>query len=249
MFKNDILSPLLVDILLYEMEIYIKKWNSKLIEPNISYKKLEKKNQSMGVIRYEDILLITYYDKQSIVELIQELNNWFKETSKFELSKEKTQIRFIREGFDFLGFRIISLLKNGNYITKIYPQKASVKKITQNAHNIIFSNKAARAEWLILKLRPVLLNWANYFKYSDCSKTFNKLDYTIWKMLRKWINRRSTAGGRIKAWNKYFPGTKTIFKGKIYKDKYILKASFNLNEKIFLPKVSWIKSKKWTKIK
>jgi RNA-directed DNA polymerase len=170
-------------------------------------------------------------------------------TSKLELSEEKTSIKFIKKRLNFLVFRIISINDSGKYRTKIYTQKSSVKRIIQKANNIIFSNKAARVEWLILKLRPIVLGWANYYKYSECSKTFNKIDFLIWKMLIKWITRRPTAGSRLKAWNKYFPGTNTTYKGKVYEDKYILKASSDPNEKVFLPKVSWIKSQTWIKIR
>ena len=247
--KGGVINPLLANIALHGMETHLKEWNSKLPEPDGSYKRPKEKYTALGVIRYADDFVITHYDKQRVVEVKQELEKWLKKTSKLELSDEKTKIKFIKEGFDFLGFRIIAISKNGKYRTKIYPQKSSIKRITQKAHNIIFSNKAARVEWLIIKLRPILLGWANYFRFSECTETFNKLDYTLWTMLRKWINRRSTAGGRIKAWNKYFPGTETTFHGRIYKDKYVLKPSSNPKEKIFLPKMTWIESQKWIKVK
>ena len=247
--QGDIISPLLANIALHGMEIHLKEWNSKLPEPDDSYKRPREKYTALGVVRYADDFVITHYDRQRIVEAKEELECWLKSTSKLTLSETKTNIKFIREGFDFLGFLIVAVYRNGKPRTKIYPQKSSVKRITQKAHNIIFSNKAARAEWLIIKLRPVLLGWANYFRYSECSDTFTTLDHTIWKMLRKWVNRRSTAGGRIKAWNKYFPGTETTFHGRIYKDKYILKSSSNKNETVFLPKITWIEYQKWIKIK
>ena len=247
--QGDVISPLLANIALHGMETHLKEWNSKLPEPGGYYKRPQEKYKALGIVRYADDFVITHYDKQRIVEAKEELEKWLNKTSKLELSQDKTKIKFIREGFDFLGFRIVSIYRNGKYRTKIYPQKSSVKRITQKAHNIIFSNKAARVEWLIIKLRPVLLGWADYFRFSECSETFNKLDHTIWKMLRKWVNRRSTAGGRIKAWNKYFPGTETTFYGRTYKDKYILKSSSKLNEKVFLPKTAWIKSQRWIKIK
>jgi RNA-directed DNA polymerase len=155
----------------------------------------------------------------------------------------------MKSGFSFLGFQIISIKKNGKYRTKIYPNRKAVKRITQKAHEIVFSNKAAKAEWLILKLRPVIFGWANYFKYCECSVVFNKVDEIIWSMIKKWVNRRSTAGGRIKAWNKYFPGTPTTYQGRIYTNKYILKCSNKQDDKIYLPKLSWIEKTKWVKIK
>ena len=247
--QGGVISPLLANIAFHGMETHLKEWNSRLPEPDGSYRRPQEKYKSLGVIRYANDFVITHYDKERIVEAKEELEKWLNKTSKLELSQNKTYIKFIKEGFDFLGFRIVSIYRNGNLRTKIYPQKSSVKRITQKSHKIIFSNKAARVEYLITKLRPVLLGWANYFRFSECSETFNKLDYTIWKMLRKWVNRRSTAGGRIKAWNKYFPGTETTFHGRTYKDKYILKSSSKPNEKIFLPKIAWIESQRWIKIK
>lgn len=247
--QGGVISPLLANIALHGMETHLKEWNSKLPNPDGSYKRPGEKYIAIGIVRYADDFVITHYDKHRIVEAKQELQNWLQKTSQLELSEEKTNIKFIRNGFDFLGFRIVSINRNGKYRTKIYPQKSSVRRIIKKSNSIIFSNKAARAEWLILKLRPVTLGWANYYKYSECSKTFSTVDFLIWKMLRKWINRRSTAGGRIKAWNKYFPGTDTTYQKRVYKDNYVFKASSDPNEKAFLPKISWIRSQTWTKIK
>lgn len=246
--QGGVISPLLANIALHGMEKHLKDWNSRLPEPDGSYKRLGEKYRSIGVIRYADDFVVIHYDKQRIIEAKRELENWLAKTSKLELSSDKTNIKFIKEGFDFLGFRIISLSRNGKYRTKIYPQKSAVKRIVKKTHDIVFSNKAAKSESLIMKLRPVLLGWANYYKYSECSETFCKLDFLTWKMLRKWVNRRSTSGGRIKAWNKYFPGTPTTFHERIYSDKYVFKASSDKNEKVFLPKTSWIQSQIGTKI-
>ena len=244
--KSYILSNLLVNIALHGIEKHFKKWNLKLSEPNNFYTKYKENYKSLNIIRYSNDLVITHYNKERIVEAKQELKNWLNNTLK--VLPNRIQIKFIKEGFDFLGFHIVSIYKNGKYITKIYPQKLSLKRIIRKAHNIIFSNKAAHVESLIIKLRPILLSWANYFKFSECNKTFTKLDYIVWQMLRKWINRRST-GGRTQSWNKYFPGTYTKFDGKIYKDKYVLKSSKNINEKYYLPKIRWITSQKWVKVK
>jgi RNA-directed DNA polymerase len=246
--QGGVISPLLANIALHGMEKHLKEWNSKLLEPDGTYKRPGEKYMSIGIIRYADDFVIIHYDKQRIIEAKQELEKWLFKTSKLELSSEKTNIKFIKEGFDFLGFRIILININGKYRTKIYPQKSAVNRIIRKAHDIIFSNKAAKSEWLIVKLRPILLGWANYYKYSECSNTFHNLDFIIWKMLKKWVNRRATAGGRKKAWNNYFPGTPTTFQGRNYLDKYVFKASSNKYEKVFLPKTSWVQSQRWTKI-
>jgi RNA-directed DNA polymerase len=247
--EGGIISPLLANIALHGLETHLRTWNSKLPEPDGSDKRAREKYRALSVIRYADDFVVIHYSQQRINEAKEELQRWLKSTSKLELEPSKTSIKHIQQGFDFLGFRIISIKKNDKPRTKIYPQKRAVKRIIDKAHGIIFSNKAARTEWLIRKLRPVILGWANYFRYRECSRTFNHIDNLLWGMLRKWVNRRSTSGGRLKAWNKYFPGTPTRFDGTEYANRFILKASSKVDEKIFLPKLSWVHHKKWIKIK
>ena len=50
--------------------------------------------------------------------------------------------------------------------------------------------KAAKQEVLIKKLNPIIRGWSNYYRYSVCSKTFNKMDSLIFWKLKKWADHR-----------------------------------------------------------
>lgn len=42
---------------------------------------------------------------------------------------------------------------------------------------------------LISTLRPIILGWANYFRYAECKVLFQKLDYAMFGILRSWVFR------------------------------------------------------------
>ena len=119
--------------------------------------------------------------------------------------------------------------------------------------NVIQNNKAVSAYQLIGKLRPVLLGWANYSKFVECKETFSKVDNIVFQQLRAWVFRRAVRQGRKEVKEKYFPSNNIYkFDGRDYKANWILtgsKASKNKQITIHLPKLSWVKSSKYVKVK
>jgi RNA-directed DNA polymerase len=80
------ISPLLANIGLHGLEIYLKSTNPKL-----------------GVVRYADDFIVTARDKGSLEEAQIQIEQWLSDRG-LELSTEKTLITSMDEGFDFLGF-------------------------------------------------------------------------------------------------------------------------------------------------
>jgi RNA-directed DNA polymerase len=127
-------------------------------------------------------------------------------------------------------------------------------QIISNVRVIIQHNKAASAYDLIGKLRPILLDWANYFKFVECKKTFSKVDNIVYQQIRAWVFRRAVRQGREKVKEKYFPTGNTYkFSGRDYKANWVLNgvktSKNNKGKKIHLPKLSWVKSSQFIKIK
>ena len=157
------------------------------------------------------------------------------------------------EGFDFLGFSIITIIR-GKPRVKIYPSRKSQVTLLFKIQNIIQKNRSASTYNLILKLRSVIIGWANYFRFSECQKVFHKLTHLIHQKLRAWVFRRDTRNGRIKVKQRYFPSGKSyIYEGTRHQDNWVLTGKqLNKNgrmQEICLPHMIWVKSKKWVKIK
>jgi RNA-directed DNA polymerase len=117
-----------------------------------------------------------------------------------ELSREKTKITHIDDGFDFLSVNVRKY--KGKYLSK--PSKKSVKTFLANIRETIKSNPTAKTENLIHLLNPKIRGWANYFRYSCAKQTFAYVDHFIYKALWHWIHRRHPRKSGEWQKNKYF---------------------------------------------
>ena len=116
------------------------------------------------------------------------------------LSREKTRITHINEGFDFLGVNIRKY--NGKYISK--PAKDNVKKFLNNLRETVKSNRTAKTENVIRQLNPKITGWANYHRHNCAKETFGKASHYIFEMLWRWAKRRHPNKSRRWIRHKYF---------------------------------------------
>jgi RNA-directed DNA polymerase len=146
-------------------------------------------------------------------------------------------------------------MKRGNKArAKIYPSRKSQKLLILKVRNVIQRNRSASAYNLVSVLRPIIIGWANYFRYSECKKCFQKLTHLIFQQLRAWVFRRDTRNGRKDVKQRYFPsGKEYYFSGTKHKDNWVLngktKDKKDIIKENWLPHMMWVKSEKWVKIK
>jgi RNA-directed DNA polymerase len=253
--QGGIISPLLANVALHGLEYHLKDFVGKLnIKPSPdSNRGVAAKQKACSVIRYADDFVIIHENKQIIDLCIQETINWLARIG-LEISAEKSKLTDARSGFLFLGFQCILIKRNGLYRVKISPSKNSRLKLIDKVRQVLSYSKASSSYDLITKLRPIIVGWANYFRYSECAVTFASITDTIFRMLRAWVFRRETRRGRMTVKQKYFPSGRTYkFNGTEHKDNWVLvgktKDKKGKIREIFLPHISWIKSIKHVKIK
>nr|AXC47253.1 hypothetical intron-encoded HNH endonuclease [Pediastrum duplex] len=255
--QGGVISPLLANIALHGLEEHLKNFVTKI--PGLPYPGANRgkvaKHKALGFARYADDFVVIHANKEILLLCIDECKNWL-ERIGLEISEEKSALRDAREGFKFLGFQIILVRKKkaDRYKVKITPSKANQLRFLTRVRGIIQSNRSISSFNLILMLRPVILGWANYFRYCECKDTFSVLTHRIYFKLRAWVFRRDTRNGRKAIKKKYFPAGRTyIFNGRKYKDNWILVGKMKGKDgKIvenYLPHMSWVKSEKFVKIK
>lgn len=252
--QGGIISPLLVNIALHGMENHLKDWicTKSYFGKTNKYSK-NAKRKSLAIIRYANDFVIIHKEKSIIQEAKEEISKWLLDGPRLEISEAKTSIVDSNEGFDFLGFSIITITR-GRPRVQIYPSRKSQASLLFKVRNILQNNRSASAYNLILTLRPVIIGWANYFRFSECQKVFHKLTHLIHQKLRAWVFRRDTRNGRMKVKQRYFPSGKTyIYDGTRHQDNWILTGTQlgkdRIMQEISLPHIVWVKSKKWVKIK
>jgi RNA-directed DNA polymerase len=254
--QGGIISPLLANIALHGLEEHLLEFVStremSKPHPNSSRGKRAKRS-ALGVIRYADDFVIIHRNLEILNKVICEVDRWLLKAG-LEIADGKTKLRKASQSFQFLGFQIILVKRNGQYRTKISPAKKNMINLTQNTHKIIQNNRSASSYKLISLLRPVIIGWGNYFQYCECKIAFSKLDNVIYHQLRAWVFRRAIRIGRTKVRDKYFPTGRTyIYQGRSYKANWVLTGleSNGENRKPrtnYLPKLSWIQSTNYIKV-
>lgn len=254
--QGGIISPLLANLALHGLENHLSDFVAKLpMKPHEGANRgTVAKRKALSVVRYADDFVLIHRNKEILELCILETKKWLKFVG-LEISEEKSVLRDGRNGFNFLGFQIIQVrkVKVGNYKVKIQPSRKSQAKVMLNIRKIVQGNRAVSSYKLIEMVRPVIVGWANYFKYCECKTTFSKLTHLIFQKVRAWVFRRDTRNGRLKVKQKYFPSGRTYsFDGTLHKDNWILvgrqKGKKGVVKENFLPHMVWVKSRKHVKV-
>ena len=155
------------------------------------------------LIRYADDFIILCESKEDAEASRCEIGK-FLVNRGLELSPEKTNIRHITEGFDFLGLNLRhykdKTTKTGyKLLTK--PSKKYLQKTRNDIREIFLSHHGKKVETLLGKINPVIRGKANYLKPYVSSKAFSGLDDYLFKRQRRYVNR--THPNKNSKWKRY----------------------------------------------
>lgn len=142
-------------------------------------------SHKVHVVRFADDFIVTSSDRETLEKIKLMIEDFLLERG-LTLSKEKTVITHIDEGFDFLGWNFRKF--KGKLIIK--PSHKSMCKITRKISSIIKDNQTAKQEDLIRKLNEVIIGWADYHHSTCAKKSYSTIDHRTWEMLWKWAKRR-----------------------------------------------------------
>lgn len=251
--QGGVISPLLANIALHGLGNHLKQWYANSTYPNKRQAK-EQRAKELGFIRYADDFVIICRHLGALEEAKVITETWLSQMG-LPLNETKTKIKPTTEGLVFLGFHIVLINRNAKYKCRIHIARSNKSRLLEKTRRIIRSSKASSAYVLIKRLSPVIIGWGNYFRYAECSKEFQRMDHAIFGQLRAWAFRRKAQGmNRHKLKEKYFPtGNTYTFEGRKHEDNWVLNGQTKLKtgviDKEHLPKLSWISSKKFVKVK
>lgn len=253
--QGGIISPFLSNVALHGMETHLKEWICNQTWAVSKRHQLYKTNKikSITLVRYADDFVVIHKNKDIILKAQEALQEWLNQTSKLKFNTEKTKVVDSNQGFNFLGFSIITHKRGKTSKCKIYPSKKNVHRIIKNIGETCRKFRSISTYDLIDILRPKIFGWANYYKYCECQKTFCKVNNAIFNILRSWVFRRDRRHGRKEIKEKYFPNGRTYsFDKRTYKDNWVLvgrkKVKGGKIEEKWLPKITWVKSAKYIKV-
>ncbi|MHB1934942.1 MAG: group II intron reverse transcriptase/maturase [Leptospirillum sp.] len=172
-----------------------------------------RKGQKVHFVRYADDFVITGASKELLENDVRPVVESFLRVRGLELSKEKTRIVHIREGFDFLGQNV---RKYGDKLL-IKPAQKNVKAFLDKVRDILKQGKAITHDELIRILNPVIRGWANYHRHIVAKATFGHVDHTLWSLIWNWLRHRhpnKSLGWIKKTYFRRIGGRDWIFTGR-----------------------------------
>ena len=192
--QGGVISPLLLNIALHGMESSV----------GVVYKKRDKYTSltsNVGLVRYADDFVVFGTTEEECETAMYKVSDWLGERG-LELSEEKTNIKHLTNGFDFLGFTIKEYRERlaDKPVLLITPSKESVLNFRQRMRTEWDRLKGHSVDYVMTNLNPILRGWGNYFRHVASTETFNKLSRFNYRRSALW--GRKTHNQKSAAWLK-----------------------------------------------
>jgi RNA-directed DNA polymerase len=206
--QGGIISPLLANVYLTAIDERYKRW-----VPNPRDKTRERAQQRLQsdykrgrpgfyVVRYaDDFVILVQGTPQDAEQERTALAQFLKEELRMELSMEKTKITDVRDGFDFLGYRVAQekVGPAGRRVGMLFIPKSKSQllrdkikaKVRETPTGLTLAD-------LIDDLNPVIIGWRNYYRYASRAwKEFAKHDWWLHRRVKSWLGKKhDRASGR-----------------------------------------------------
>ena len=186
--QGGIASPVLTNMTLDGLETELKK------------RFPSRQRKKVYFVRYADDFVITGATKELLESEVMPVVENFLNQRGLELSKEKTRIANIKEGFDFLGQNVRKY--NGKLLIK--PAVKNVQAFLEKVRSIIKKYAAASAGNLIALLNPIIRGWAIYHCHVCSKVTYSDVDHALFMALWSWAKKRHPNKNWQWIKNKYF---------------------------------------------
>jgi RNA-directed DNA polymerase len=189
--QGGIISPLLANIYLTELDRYMERYTA--LPQKEKTKRRQQGLPNFVYVRYADDFVVLCNGTKAQAEVMrEELYLFLKTTLRLELSKEKTKITHLNDGFKFLGFWIERAEGHDGMKTKVTIPKEAMDKIKSNIGLALApSSSQDSMATKILALNRLIGGWCRYYQYtSRTGKQFGNVQtYTFWCMAH-WLGRK-----------------------------------------------------------
>ena len=175
----------------------------------------------VNLVRYADDFIITGRSKEFLESEVLPLVENFLQPRGLELSKEKSHITHITNGFDFLGQNVRKY--DGTLLIK--PSRKNIHAFLTKVRKTVKANSQSSAGTLVVLLNPIIRGWTNYHRHVVSKVVFNSVDHAIFKFLWQWAKRRHPKKSHCWIKDKYFQtvGSQNwVFHGEVDGKNYTL---------------------------
>jgi RNA-directed DNA polymerase len=207
--QGGILSPLLANVALSVLDDYFAEhWQA---NSGTTYQRTKRRRAGLGnykLVRYADDFVVLVSGSQAHAHALREEVAAVLAPMGLRLSKAKTKVCHIDEGFDFLGFHIQRRHKRGTAkrVVYTYPSKKALAAIIDRVRALTSRSSHPTLAVLLRQLNPVLQGWCTYFRYGVSKATFGYLDQYTWRRVVRWLRKRHPRTKWAALMRRHLPG-------------------------------------------
>lgn len=198
--QGGIISPMLSNIYLTVLDERYGRWSMRPREhpQNAADRRFYDRHKGRPIfymVRYADdfVVLVAGTREQAEAEK-HALAAFFKEELRMDLSMEKTRITGVREGFGFLGYRVVQTkaLQTKRWVGNLFIPKGKLNDLRYKIKALVKATPTgATLASLINRLNPIVTGWRNYYRYATWAcRDFKKLDEWIWWRVGRWLRAK-----------------------------------------------------------
>jgi group II intron reverse transcriptase/maturase len=190
--QGGIVSPLLANIYLHELDRYMESKYLNLTEAQRRTRRKQGKGNALYV-RYADDFVVLWNGTKADAHAIKQDIGEVLHTMGLTLSEAKTKVTPIPEGFDFLGYRIIrSRGMSGKMVPKVLIPEKAIKQFRLKVREILTPSSTEESiGWIIQRLNWLTRGWCEYYRCtSSPSWAFRKVEYELFWDFAHWLGQK-----------------------------------------------------------
>lgn len=206
--QGGILSPLLANVALSVLDDHVVDVGGANLTSAQRVTRRGHGNANYRIVRYaDDFVIMVHGTREHTTQIRQRIAAILTQVG-LRLSEEKTTIRHIDEGFDFLGWRIQRHRQKGSdrHHVYTYASKKSLASVKAKVRALTRQRPDQPLEDLIGRLNPLLRGWSMYFRHGASSKTFSYLEAFTWWRVVRWLQRKHQRIGWRRLRRRFIPG-------------------------------------------
>ena len=209
--QGGVLSPLLANVILNRLDWFLHEKGDYVLDGQRAYKQGK---PNIRFVRYADdwCVFITRGSKQYAAALRDQIRELLKDAAGLELSAEKTHITHARDGFDFLGFRLMKGIGGrGTVVPKIKIDDKAKRNIRLRLSEALrYRPQQESIAIRIQRASRLIQGWREYFRVAhDFSKTAGVLDdFALWEAAKAICRKYDITTG--KCFKRYYRNARIV---------------------------------------
>ena len=188
--QGGVISPTLANLTINGLEQHLKT-QFKPSDVRVDGKR-HRHSTGIHVVRYADNFLVTGKSKRQLERVQKVIDQWLS-TRGLKINPQKTKIRSVYQGFDFLGW-------NFRRYPSAFLCKISKQSLANHRRELKYLTKTIHSpESLITSINTKIRGWMNY--HCCCNniwQAWGSMDHYLYTCLMKWCQKRHS--NKTKKW-------------------------------------------------